>query len=401
MEQLTFLKCRDADAGQPGGPDGSLHKRGRFCAPATMHGVSVSDHGEKGRWSNVDYWEMRKKKLEEQTVDADLYSAISSRLAGGGSSSDSMRSSENSPSQIFASCHLYFDGRVDGGGEGLSAFGLGKLARLHGAHVGPVLTKRGVTHVICTQLSGSKEKQVLRSASSTNNKCQYFVLPAWITESVAANRRLAESKFSLLAKIAAEARIAKPMLFHRAADPPPPPPACRFSRTKAIMKEKERKATSVENIVTVQPDAAAPRADRSRSRPRVSSSIRVQTHCARASADLSGAVLHIPSPASSSSIGSPATRPARVQPAAVEVLAIDDSSDCSRKRVVSAADLAASPGMVAPTQLDSDDDMDEDDDKKGHEAWLANALGIPSVSSQANVLNEVPKQFRRPLASGA
>lgn len=400
MEQLTFLKCRDSEPAARGS-DGAHNKRGRHCAPATMHGVSVSDHGEKGRWSNVDYWEMRKKKLEEQTVDPDLYGAVASRLAGGVTCSNSAPLGKTAASQIFASCHLYFDGRVDGGrGDGLSAFGLGKLARLHGAHVGPVLTKRGVTHVVCTQLSGSKEKQALRSAASSNNKCQYFVLPSWITESIAANRRLAESRFSLLAKIAARARIAKPIPWALDTAVADPALLCRVAHAEDSAKAKRRSATSTENTARVRPAIAA-RAERSRSRACGSRPGRIRTHCARASSGLQSAALPTPSSAFASITvppvaarldgnGSPVPRlvPIRHAPmrlAAVELVAIDDSPDSSRMRLVAAIDPDGSPENAAPTQLDSSED-DGDDDKcgKGHEVWLADALGIIRVHPGQN-----------------
>ena len=84
---------------------------------------------------------------------------------------------------------------------GLSAYGLNKLARLHGAVVNPRLAKRSVTHVVCTQLSGAKERKALRDASSAHAVAQYVVQPSWITESVAAGRRLPECQFSLMKRI--------------------------------------------------------------------------------------------------------------------------------------------------------------------------------------------------------
>ena len=47
---------------------------------------------------------------------------------------------------------------------GLSSYALGKVARLHGALVSPRLAKRQVTHVVCTQLSGAKERHALKDA---------------------------------------------------------------------------------------------------------------------------------------------------------------------------------------------------------------------------------------------
>ena len=43
-----------------------------------MHGVSLSDHAEKGTWSG--YWDERHRKLESQGVDAELYGAVATRL---------------------------------------------------------------------------------------------------------------------------------------------------------------------------------------------------------------------------------------------------------------------------------------------------------------------------------
>ena len=72
------------------------------------------------------------------------------------------------------------------------------MARLHGATVTPRLAKRTVTHVVCTQLSGTKEQRALRDASSAHAVTQYVVQPSWITESVAAGRRLQELRYSLM-----------------------------------------------------------------------------------------------------------------------------------------------------------------------------------------------------------
>ena len=48
---------------------------------------------------------------------------------------------------------------------GLSAYALSKLARLHGATVIPRLSKRQVTHVVCSQLSGAKERHAMKDAT--------------------------------------------------------------------------------------------------------------------------------------------------------------------------------------------------------------------------------------------
>jgi len=53
---------------------------------------------------------------------------------------------------------------------GLSAYALGKVARLHGANLCPRLAKRQVTHVVCSQLSGAKERHALRDVSRPASK---------------------------------------------------------------------------------------------------------------------------------------------------------------------------------------------------------------------------------------
>ena len=134
-EKLTFISsCRSK------GP-----KRPR------MHGVTLSDHAEKVTWSG--YWEERQRKLESQSVDAALYGAVSSRLAQPLGEPAGLK-------ELFQGCCLYFDGRVDLG-KGLSSYALSKLVRLHGAKVTPHLTKNLVSHVVCSQLSGAKERHAL------------------------------------------------------------------------------------------------------------------------------------------------------------------------------------------------------------------------------------------------
>eukprot|EP00747_Dinoflagellata_sp_TGD_P194743 gnl/TRDRNA2_/TRDRNA2_62518_c0_seq1.p1 gnl/TRDRNA2_/TRDRNA2_62518_c0~~gnl/TRDRNA2_/TRDRNA2_62518_c0_seq1.p1 ORF type:complete len:409 (+),score=65.84 gnl/TRDRNA2_/TRDRNA2_62518_c0_seq1:36-1229(+) len=191
-------------------------KRQRMCRPVRnaggdMHGVTVSDHGEKRHWSG--YWEEREAKLAAQPVDAQLYGSLSACLTSSTASSSAQEAEPGSAGglpakedgavapQIFQHCRLYFNGRVDCE-NGLSSLALSKLARLHGAEVGPRLTKRRVTHVVCTQLSASKELKALRSAAAHAKTSQYFVLPSWITESVAARRRLNERDYSLLLRTA-------------------------------------------------------------------------------------------------------------------------------------------------------------------------------------------------------
>merc|ERR1719491_531901 len=172
-----------------------------------MHGVSVSDHADKAHWSG--YWEAREGKLKAQRVNGALFSSISSSLSGaalpGPTAPITAGEYVDAPllSRIFEQCCIYFDGRVDSD-DGLSSYSLGKLARLHGAYVGLRPTKRGTTHVVCTQLSGAKERRALEGDLSGRGTALYFVLPAWITQSISAGRRLGENRFSLLARIAQE-----------------------------------------------------------------------------------------------------------------------------------------------------------------------------------------------------
>ncbi|CAE7475191.1 Rev1 [Symbiodinium sp. CCMP2592] len=197
LKQRHMSVSRTRSQGSPYGNKrtGQEHtdRRSKKRTCSIQHGVTVSDHGEKVTWSG--YWEERQRKLESQSVDGALFGTLSSRIAR-----ENPEAEHASCSQIFKHCCIYFDGRVDIGG-GISAYALSKVARLHGATVTPRLAKRSVTHVVCTQLSGAKEMKALRDASSAHAVAQYVVQPSWITESVAAGRRLQERQFSLMMKI--------------------------------------------------------------------------------------------------------------------------------------------------------------------------------------------------------
>ena len=69
---------------------------------------------------------------------------------------------------------------------GFSAYSLSKVARLHGATVSPRLTKRQVTHVVCTQLSGTKERHALTDAPcfSIVFVCLCFICLSVVAETV-------------------------------------------------------------------------------------------------------------------------------------------------------------------------------------------------------------------------
>lgn len=232
-------------------------KRRRGGGEAHMHGVSVSDHGEKATWSG--YWDERQRKLLAQPVDGDLYAAVTTHLdsgaARGGPGEAATR--PEAPSDIFRQCRLYFTGRVDGGG-GLSSFALGKLARHHGADVTPRCTKHGVTHVICTQLSGSKERAALLSGTSRGAVKLYFVRPEWITQSIVARRRLSEVRFSVVAEIAQSNRVsARPVISLMARS------ARRTSRagSRTASTPRRHSAARLEAPREEAPRAEAPRAE--------------------------------------------------------------------------------------------------------------------------------------------
>ncbi|CAK0812404.1 unnamed protein product, partial [Prorocentrum cordatum] len=148
--------------------------------------------------------EARQSRLDAQPVHAGLYSTVASRMApaacgGAEVGGREAASSSSAPPPLFRQCRLYFNGRVDCG-DGLSNYSLGKLARLHGAEVTVRLTKRGVTHVVCTQLAVAKEHEALKGASRRG--ALYFVKPDWIVQSIAARARLPESRYSLVAQVA-------------------------------------------------------------------------------------------------------------------------------------------------------------------------------------------------------
>lgn len=175
-----------------------------------MHGVSVSDHGgDKAHWSG--YWEERERKLKTHPVNAALFANLSSSLSGSALAVPAVSAAESNGddaqllSRIFEQCSIYFNGRVDSK-DGLSSYSLGKLARLHGARVVLRAMKNSTTHVVCTQLSATKERQALGDAAGRSISL-YFVSPTWITESISAGRRLSEVRFSLLARVAQEAGL--------------------------------------------------------------------------------------------------------------------------------------------------------------------------------------------------
>merc|ERR1719316_194072 len=159
MDNLLAWR-RDAPSGPSHAPAKKARQAPQKSSLETMHGAKLSDHQEKGgTWAG--YWEMRENKLSAQAVDNKLYSGLAGQLAG---------ASGSTGGDIFHGCRLYFNGRVDGNGQNLSCFELGKLARLHGAMCSPRLTVRGVTHVVCTRLSGSKEQKVQLATANRGSR---------------------------------------------------------------------------------------------------------------------------------------------------------------------------------------------------------------------------------------
>ena len=98
---------------------------------------------------------------------------------------------------IFSGCTVYFDGRTDiycsDLAESLSAYTLGKLFRLYGGGVTPHLSKTGVSHVICCNLTKSKTDQ---HQSETAKYQQTHVKPDWIIDSIKAHMRLSEAPYN-------------------------------------------------------------------------------------------------------------------------------------------------------------------------------------------------------------
>jgi len=75
----------------------------------------------------------------------------------------------------------------------MSAFHLQQLFVLHGGRTSVQLKKQTITHVFCTNLSGSKTDAVHRSLGKASQPL--IIHPAWIVSSIEAGRRLPTHDF--------------------------------------------------------------------------------------------------------------------------------------------------------------------------------------------------------------
>ncbi|KAI9995515.1 hypothetical protein PInf_012580 [Phytophthora infestans] len=89
-------------------------------------------------------------------------------------------------SDIFKGCRIVFNGRT---GK-VSSYYLAKLVREHGGNVASALTATRVTHMVGSNLNGSKADKVLKSCGKVK-----FVRPEWILQSVKQRKRQPEFEF--------------------------------------------------------------------------------------------------------------------------------------------------------------------------------------------------------------
>ncbi|KAG6975080.1 hypothetical protein JG688_00002743 [Phytophthora aleatoria] len=89
-------------------------------------------------------------------------------------------------SNIFKGCRIVFNGRT---GK-VSSYYLAKLVQDHGGNVASALTTTRVTHMVGSNLNGSKADKVLKSCGKVK-----FVSPEWILQSVKHNQRQPEFEF--------------------------------------------------------------------------------------------------------------------------------------------------------------------------------------------------------------
>ncbi|OWZ24682.1 DNA binding protein [Phytophthora megakarya] len=89
-------------------------------------------------------------------------------------------------SNIFKGCRIVFNGRT---GK-VSSYYLAKLVQEHGGNVASAMTATRVTHMVGSNLSGSKADKVLKRSGKVK-----FVSPEWILQSVKRKKRLPEFEF--------------------------------------------------------------------------------------------------------------------------------------------------------------------------------------------------------------
>ncbi|KUF84137.1 DNA repair protein REV1 [Phytophthora nicotianae] len=89
-------------------------------------------------------------------------------------------------SDIFKGCRIVFNGRT---GK-VSSYYLAKLVQEHGGNVASTLTSTRVTHMVGSNLNGSKADKVLKSSGKVK-----FVSPGWILQSIKNKKRQPEFEF--------------------------------------------------------------------------------------------------------------------------------------------------------------------------------------------------------------
>ncbi|KAE9043949.1 hypothetical protein PR003_g3239 [Phytophthora rubi] len=89
-------------------------------------------------------------------------------------------------SNIFKGCRVVFNGRT---GK-VSSYYLAKLVQEHGGNVASMLTATRVTHMVGSNLNGSKADKVIKSLGKVK-----FVSPEWILKSVKQKKRQPEHEY--------------------------------------------------------------------------------------------------------------------------------------------------------------------------------------------------------------
>ena len=107
--------------------------------------------------------------------------------------------------QLFAGLSLQFNAGIILK-ERLSVYHLEHAVKYYGGKV-CYFPKRGITHVVCTNLSAAKMDKVARRAGRAVGGVAVVVTPQWVLDSLRAGRRLPEGQYSLLAaqNVAAQA----------------------------------------------------------------------------------------------------------------------------------------------------------------------------------------------------
>ena len=130
-----------------------------------------------------------KAKHDEEKKDIDVGCVAKSEKKESSRHHHKVR--KETESTIFSGVTCYFNGRTKV--RGMGAYHLRKLVVMHGGKYS-MHSHRDVTHVICSNLCGSKSLKV-RDKLST----KHYVTGQWIVDSITNGKRLPESKY--LAKL--------------------------------------------------------------------------------------------------------------------------------------------------------------------------------------------------------